>query len=90
MVYKILNGLVDIDPNLLFTFKPVTYHLRGHNQTLDRPKAASNTALNFFPSRTIRSWNALSQEIVDSTSIALFKSRVNNLDLVALKKSCLA
>ena len=88
MVYKILNGLVDIDPNLLFTFKPVTYHLRGHNQTLDRPKAASNTALNFFPSRTIRSWNALSQEIVDSTSIALFKSRVNNLDLVALKKSC--
>ena len=87
MVFKILNGLIDIDRNLLFKFKPVTYNLRSHSQTLIRPKAVSNTALHFFPSRIIRVWNALPQQIVDSTSIACFKQQVNNLDLVALKIS---
>ena len=87
MVFKILNRQVDIDPNLLFTFKQVNYHLRGHNQQLIRPKAASNTALNFFPSRIIRLWNDLPLHIVQFTSIARFKRHVNDLDLVALKKS---
>ena len=85
MVFKILNQLVDIDPNLLFTFKPVIYNLRGHNKILLRPKAISNTALNFFPSRIIRLWNALPEKIINSPSISSFKYHADKLDLVALK-----
>ena len=88
MVFKILHQQVDIDPNLLFTFKPVIYNLRGHNKTLMRPKATSNTALNFFPSRIIRLWNALPEQIINSTSASSFKYLADKLDLVVLKASC--
>ena len=90
MIFKILYNYVDIDPSVLFEFKQSQYHLRGHSLTLERPKAAGNTALNSFPSRVIRLWNGLSNHTVSSISPATFKHHVNQLDLVKLKKSSMA
>ena len=87
MLYKILNNLVDIDSEQLFTFKESRYDLRGNSLTLNKPKTATNTAFNFFTSRVVRLWNALPDEIVTSRSVYAFKRQVNNLDLVKIKKS---
>ena len=87
MVFKIINKLVDIDADLFFTFKPARYNLRGHCQTLVRPKSVSNTASNFFTSRVIRLWNALPITVISSSSVGMFKFQINNIDLVQLKQS---
>ena len=87
MVYKIIHNYVDIDPNLLFTFKPNIYNLRGHNLTLSKPKVNSNVALNSFTSRVVRLWNSLPSYIVESVSVSSFKFQIKKLDLLSLKRN---
>ena len=85
--FKIINNLVDIDLEPLFKFKTSTYNLRGHSQTLEKCKANTNTALSFFTSRVVRLWNLLPDNTVNSSTVDLFKSRIDKLDLKALYES---
>ena len=89
LVYKILNGYVDIDLNELFTFNPREYNLRGHGQTLKKPNYLLDITRNYFSVRSVRIWNALPNEIVSSTTLSLFKSRLRNVDLLKLKRTSL-
>ena len=85
--FKIINNLVDIDSESLFTFKKSSYNLRGHSKTLEKAKANTNTALSFFTSRVVRLWNLLPDTVVSSPTVNLFKYGINKLDLKALYES---
>ncbi|XP_072023008.1 uncharacterized protein [Amphiura filiformis] len=73
MMYRIVNHLIDIPDSQLIPSNTIT---RGNSQRFHVP--FSRTALlqgSFFPD-TIRQWNALPQEVVESPTLDVFKSRV--------------
>ncbi|XP_072022868.1 uncharacterized protein [Amphiura filiformis] len=73
MMYRIVNHLIDIPDSQLIPSNTTT---RGNSQRFHVP--FSRTALlqgSFFPD-TIRQWNALPQEVVESPTLDVFKSRV--------------
>ena len=80
MLYRITNHLIDIPDNQLIPSSSTT---RGNNQKFLVP--ATRTTLlkgSFFPD-TIRLWNNLSQEVVDSPTLDAFKSRVSGVTLTS-------
>jgi hypothetical protein len=87
MVYKILFNYIDIDASKLFSFKPSQYSLRGHKFILNKPKFSILATQNSFSSRVVRVWNALPESVVLSSSPAVFKSRLRDLDLIQLRNS---
>ena len=78
MLYKIVNGYVAIppDPYLLPFTRSSRLH---HSNAYQIPYSKCDYHLySFFP-RTIRTWNTLPQQIVDSETIDLFKDKIQNL-----------
>ncbi len=72
-VYKILNGLVDLNISDFFQFSGS--QTRGHSKKL-YPKLCSrwiNSRLNFFSSRVVNIWNSLSDTVLNSASLSEFK-----------------
>ena len=80
MLYWITNHLVDIPDTQLIPSSSTT---RGNSQKFLVP--ASRTTLlkgSFFPD-TIRLWNNLPQEVVDSPTLDAFRSRVSGVTLIS-------
>ena len=78
-MYKIVKNIVDIDFNEYFKSNLAIqkYNLRGHNFKLQQPKYSGSTIRNsFFCERIIPIWNALPQEIVESPSVNIFKTKL--------------
>ena len=77
MLYRVLNNLVDIPHPLSFANSP--YNTRGtHNLTLNQMSARINVyKFSFFPS-VVKIWNSLPPDLVNSTSIQIFKSKLDN------------
>lgn len=72
--YKILNGLVAVPANQLIP-APVT--TRGHSLRFTQISARTNYyKFTFFP-QFIVLWNSLPQQVVDSNTLALFKSQLH-------------
>ena len=73
MMYRIMNGLVDIDaPSGLLV--PAGRSTRGHTAKLMVPFARTDIYRNsFFPS-TIRLWNTLHQDAISSCSMEAFSA----------------
>ena len=84
LVYKLLNGHIDIDSDDFFlktTFYQ-TYNLRRHNQCLKSLKTAkNNTRNNFFALRTLNLWNKLPTKLVLSESLSTFKNHLSEINL---------
>lgn len=78
-VYKILNGLVDLDPTQFFTIcrDSVT---RGNGLKLCVPKSRINVRKYFFCVRVVSIWNFLSFDVVNSVSLDVFKSKIDLFD----------
>ena len=51
--------------------------LRGHSLTLMKSQVRTNTRLHFFSQRVITPWNSLTESIVTSTTVQIFKSRLD-------------
>jgi hypothetical protein len=79
--FKIINGLTDIDPSLLFEIKEadVQSRTRGHNQKISYHHSRLDVRHNFFSQRVIKHWNNLPEKTVQSTSVNMFKSRIKFL-----------
>ena len=73
MLYRIRNGLIDIPSDHLV---PARRTVRGNTQRLLVPGTRTDLMRGSFFPATIRLWNALPQEVVDSPSLDIFKSRV--------------
>ena len=74
--YKIMNGLVRMEVNELFTPIPST-STRGHNQRVLRQRSTKAARAKSFSQRTIQSWNNLSKKVIDAPSVDAFKNRLD-------------
>jgi hypothetical protein len=83
MMFKILNNLVDIDFSDFFSLSEVT-NTRGHRFKLNKPFFRVNARLFSFSCRRIDCWNSQPDNLINYESIALFKSRLNIVNLAAI------
>ena len=74
MMYRITNKLIDIPSNQLVPSYAAT---RGHSQKFVVPPARTNLLKGTFFPDTIRLWNSLPSEVVDSPTIDIFKNRIS-------------
>ena len=74
--FKVMNGLVRIKAEELFTPIP-SNNTRGHGQRVLRTKAHKATRMKSFSQRTIKSWNSLPSEVINSPSVNVFKNRLD-------------
>ena len=74
--YKVMNGLVRIEADELFTPIP-SNNTRGHGQRVLRTKAHKAARVKSFSQRTIKSWNSLPSEVINSPSVNVFKIRLD-------------
>ena len=77
--FRILNGLIDVDFDDFFDFNRCR-NLRGHSQKLLVPKFRKNTRKFDFACRVINSWNALPEELIQTSTLPCFKRKLNTLD----------
>ena len=83
-IFKIFKGLINIDFRDLFDVSDF-HRTRGHNLHIISKFSQHNYRLHFFSVSSIYYWNKLSQDDVDSTSVASFKQKLvyffNRLDI---------
>ena len=76
-VFKILNGHENIDPNIFVKIKTGKI-TRGHDFTLVKGQNRLDSRKYSFPQRTVNEWNKLSADCVHSSSVNMFKNRIDN------------
>ena len=84
LLYKIFNGLIDINFKDFFsqTSSITTYNLRGHNLRLHAPKFSRSSAReNFFSGRILHIWNKLPEHLVNAPSLVNFKALLDKFSL---------
>ena len=77
MVYKILHGIVNVDPSLFFK-RSTDSRTRGHNYKISMFYSRLDTRKHFFSSRVIPLWNSLPDCCVNASNIAIFKSELSD------------
>ena len=76
-VYKIFSKQERLDRTIFFT--PHQYPAtRGHSQKLQKPRANTHLRQHSFSHRIVNTWNDLPQEIIDSSSLNIFKSQIDH------------
>ena len=63
-VYKLLNGLLGISEDLLFT-RAIHSATRGHNYKLYTKRSKLDIRYKFFSQRVIADWNGLPSNVVN-------------------------
>ena len=76
-MYKIINRLVRIDSEKLFT-PARSGVIRGHAQKVFKHHAIKLTRSNSFSQRVVNDWNGLPNEVVSASSLNTFKNRLDN------------
>ena len=73
----ILNGHENIDPNIYFKIKTGKI-TRGHDFTLVKGQNRLDFRKYSFSQRAVNEWNQLSADCVHSSSVNMFKNRIDN------------
>lgn len=73
-LYKILNGL--LETQCKFALRLSQKGSRGHVQQLQKLSCSQDCRKFFFRLRVVNHWNALPTEVVNSTTLETFKSRL--------------
>ena len=76
-VYKIFHGIDKINPNKFFEIAPTT-STRGHSFKIYKQRPNTNIRKHSFSFRVVDTWNSLPKDVVEASSINLFKSRLNS------------
>ena len=79
LLYKLVNGLVDMDSDGFFTYNQ--NNTRGHNSRINIQSSRLNCRKYFFIDRTVPIWNALPPRLIENSCIGKFKSDLKVLDL---------
>ena len=74
--FKIIKGFEDVDSELIFPLKIKNAHLRGHDFIFLKG-VKLNVRKNIFSQRVVNDWNKLPETVINSTSINMFKKRLN-------------
>ena len=72
--YKILNGLVE-DPPSVYGIVLSERQSRGHSQKLLVQHVHINVRKNYFSCRVSEPWNSLPEEIINASSVSVFKKQ---------------
>ena len=76
-VFRILNGLDILDPQLFFQLSQQT-RTRGHCQKIYKDHSRLVLRKHVFSQRIINDWNSLSELVITSKSVNTFKSRLDS------------
>ncbi len=84
--YNILKGFDKIGDNDKDFLKLAVrgHHLetRGHSLKLAKPRHRTSKRNKFFSSRIINKWNSLTEHVITSTSVNMFKNRYDQFETV--------
>ena len=72
-VYKIIHGLIDVDPSSFFDFNSDP-HTRGHKFKIKSFCSRLDVRNHWFASRIVPHWNGLPATVINSSSVGRFKS----------------
>ena len=75
-MYKMLKGQVSLDFSDFFTLAD-DLRSRGHSYKIKKNYCRLDARKNFFSQRVVDLWNRLPQEVLDSGSLNVFKSRLD-------------
>lgn len=75
-MYKMFNGLINVNFDEMFVRRH-TNRTRGHDVHLRTQFAKLNCRLHFFSISAIHEWNKLPSDIIQSSSLAIFKSKLD-------------
>ena len=81
MYFKIVHKLIDLDFDDFFNWSPSGLLTRGHSLKLELKKSQSDIYKFSFANRCIRCWNSLPADVVNSSSVNIFMSKIKNLKL---------
>ena len=84
MVYKILNNIVDIRQEDFFEMYVSTYNTRRHKLCITNSTPKTELEKSSFSKRAVPLWNKLPEEVVTAKSIAVFKTRLRQINLDTL------
>ena len=76
-MYKIINGLVRLEANKLFTPIPNS-STRGHKQRVLRQRSLKSARAKSFSQRVISNWSSLPSTVIESPSVNTFKNRIDD------------
>ena len=76
MMFRIRNNQIDIPHDHLI---PTARSLRGNTQKMMVPRTRTSLMKGSFFPDTIRLWNALPQQIVDSPTLEIFKDKIKEI-----------
>ena len=76
-VWKMLNEWYDKDSCPKLTQAPGIGYTRGHSLKLQMPKCSTKLRQNFFSSRIVSEWNNLTDDLVKSASLNIFKRKLD-------------
>lgn len=77
--FKLLNGLDDVhvDYHKFFTISEDQSRLRGHGYKLVKKGCRLDVRKYYFSNRVVDMWNRLPREVVESSSLNMFKARLD-------------
>ena len=75
-VFKILNGYENIDRNMFFSLKKDS-RTRGHEVKLVKDQCRLDIRKYSFSQRTLNEWNKLSTDCITSSSVNMFKNKLD-------------
>ena len=75
-VYKLLNGLNNVDLNKYITLSKES-RTRGHRFKLEKQTARKEVRAHFFTCRVVDQWNYLPESVVTAPSLNTFKNRLD-------------
>ena len=78
MLYKLINGLIDIDLSSIIQIKTNNI-TRGHSKRLLIDKARIDIRRNLLKNRVASVWNKLDDNIVNAKTLSIFKSKIKNI-----------
>ena len=78
-LFKILNGIENIDAQTMFTFatSQTLAQTRGHTKKLYKIRCVKGFRQHSFCICTIDPWNSLSQNVIDSSTVNEFKIKLD-------------
>ena len=77
-VYKILNGIHRLDPDIYIFSIASGSNTRGNSQKIAKSQARLGMKHNVFSQRVVNDWNLIPAQVVESTTVNTFKSRLDN------------
>jgi len=75
--FKILTGREHVNYSKFYEPADVTSGLRGHSLKLFKPSCRTTVRQNFFSLKIVNEWNKLPQDVVELSSVNMFKNRLD-------------